>query len=80
LSLADHLDQGWPDFFAHGPNFENIFHRGPQIFNFWALLPHFVIFNDILVYNMNVILIFNNEKGWRAANKSWRAALWPCLL
>ena len=26
--------QGWPDFFAHGPNFENIFHRGPQIFYF----------------------------------------------
>ncbi len=26
--------QGWPDFFARGPNFENIFQRGPQIFNF----------------------------------------------
>ncbi len=28
------LKQGWPDFFARGPNFENIFQRGPQIFNF----------------------------------------------
>ncbi len=29
--LAITIEKGWPDFFARGPNFENIFSRGPQI-------------------------------------------------
>jgi len=37
MKNLEYIAQGWPDFFACGPNFENIFHRGPQVFNFWAL-------------------------------------------